>query len=154
MESEYKNWLVYRDGLFFGTTQAISPEQAINNIRFRSFGLSESQHTDGCVWRAVDQAEVLKKKKFEEIEQQKKNAKSNFIDLQMDDRVEVLGERHKFHPVPYTNEPYEWADAIVNGTSGIVGYAEHEKDPYCFMAYSKMVKEKRSGNISIDEVMS
>lgn len=70
-----KEYAVYKNGTFQGSTRAISEDQAINNVRHRKFGEFESQYEN--VWEAVCIDDI----EAEQAKQSYKEMKQKAIDI-------------------------------------------------------------------------
>ena len=138
-----KKYAVYRNGIFEGSTQAISDRQAINNVRHNNYGEAESQFEN--YWEAVDVDEEEAKKARIDYKQKMKEAieraKAIWKDIPEGSTVISYHPPCEFYPVLPGVEPDLISRGEVDGTKCDLGFFRGNQNPTVFRIIEEFIEE-------------
>ena len=145
-----KKYAVYKNGRFEGSTQAISEEQAINNVRHRKFGESESQYENQ--WEAVCITDLESEKARQNHEQKMKEAieRMKKVWLSIPDGADVKSYHPpcEFYPM-IEGEPDLISRGEVNGRQYDLGFFRGDSEPKLYRKIPDVVIDDPQEQIDI-----
>lgn len=140
-----KKFAVYRNGIFEGSTQAISDRQAINNVRHNNYGESESQFEN--YWEAVDIDEEEAKKAREDykkkMQEAVERAKAIWKDIPEGSTVISYHPPCEFYPFSAFKgiEPDLISRGEVDGVKCDLGFFRGNQNPTVFRTIEEFIEE-------------
>lgn len=125
-----KQYAVYKEGCFCGSTFAVSEEQAINNVRHRQFGEYESQYQ--ARWEAVCVTDEESKKAQQEWKQKREEAiermRKTWPAIPEGSSVHSYHPPCEFYPM-IEGEPDLISRGEINGVKVDLGYFRGDPEP-------------------------
>lgn len=138
-----KTYAVYKNDIFEGSTSAVSPEQAINNVRHRLYGEAESQFEN--YWKAIDVDEEEAKKAREDYKQKMQEAvertKVIWKDIPEGSTIISYHPPCEFYPMLHGVEPDLISRGEVNGTKCDLGFFQGNSNPRVYRIIEEFIEE-------------
>ncbi len=138
-----RKFAVYRNGIFEGSTQAISDRQAINNVRHNNYGESESQFEN--YWEAVDVDEEEAKKTREDYKQKIQEAvertKAIWKDIPEGSTIISYHPPCEFYPMLHGVEPDLISRGEVDGIKCDLGTFRGDSSPRIYRIIEEFIEE-------------
>lgn len=138
-----KKYAVYRNGIFEGSTRAISDRQAINNVRHNNYGEAESQFEN--YWKAVDVDEEEAKKVREDYKQKMNKAIEHAQEVwkKIPEGSTVISYHPpcEFYPTLYGVEPDLISRGEVDGMKCDLGTFRGDPSPRVYRIIEEFIEE-------------
>lgn len=145
-------FVVYRNEYFQGETFASSEQEAINNVRHRIFGESESQFEND--WTAVNVDKAEEAKAWKEWHRQKEKAirlaKERWPVIPEGSTVEVFHQPCEFYPM-MEGEPDRIARGKVDGHICDLGFVGSDEKPSLYRPFQEYEPKNPDEQLSIFE---
>lgn len=138
-----KTYAVYKNDIFEGSTSAVSPEQAINNVRHRLYGEAESQFEN--YWKAIDVYEEEAKKAREDYKQKMQEAvertKAIWKDIPEGSTIISYHPPCEFYPMLRGVEPDLISRGEVDGIKCDLGTFRGDSNPRVYRTIEEFIEE-------------